>query len=232
MLHIIKNKFLDIINNSVKNKYWNMSLEKYKKVIDEDFCKDIDFINKTINNFSLQKDSNILDIGTGLGAMSILLALNGFNVLTGQPEKDPEWDKCEKEHCNNNDEYEEHHHEYFSSDWRENARKLGVENKITFQNLNAEQLFFPDNSFDAIFMYDSLQHIKKRNIALKECIRILKENGLIFIIEWNKRSIKDDEQKYGFKIDYVDPRQILKGDNLVINLIKGEYVNIFIIRKN
>ncbi|GAG21489.1 unnamed protein product, partial [marine sediment metagenome] len=61
-----------------------MSLEKYKEVIHKDFLKDIDFINKTIIKLNLPPDSKIIDIGTGIGAMSILLALNNLNVLTGE----------------------------------------------------------------------------------------------------------------------------------------------------
>ena len=59
-----------------------MSLEKYKEVIHKDFLKDIDFIDKTIKHLNIQSDSKILDIGTGIGAMAILLALNNFTVLT------------------------------------------------------------------------------------------------------------------------------------------------------
>lgn len=155
-----------------------MGLEKYKQVINKDFAKDADFIDKTIKNLNLDKNSKILDIGTGLGAMSILLALNGFNVLTGQPE-DPEWEEHKKHHC----EHEHEHHGCTLSDWKEKARAVGVEDKIQFQYLNAESLNFPDSTFDSIFMYDTLQHIKNREVALNEYIRVLKARGLICIVE-------------------------------------------------
>lgn len=202
-----------------------MRLEKYKQVIGEDFTEDADFINETIKNLNLNKSAKILDIGTGLGAMSILLALHGFNVLTGQPKEDPEWNH--KRH------HSEHEHEHygFANDWREKARAMGVEDKIEFQYLNAESLNFPDSSFDSIFMYDTLQHIRNREKALSECIRVLKETGLICVIEWNEKSIKDTEEKYGFTIDYIDPRKILNRVGISIELIEGDLVNIFIIRK-
>ena len=140
-------------------------LEKYKQVIDKDFTKDADFIDRTIKNFGLDKNSSILDIGTGFGAMSILLAMNGISVLTGQPKKDRE---------------AEHDHAALSN-WKENAKALNVEDKITFQYLNAESLHFPDDSFDGIFMYDTLQHITNRERALTECIRVMEPRGLICI---------------------------------------------------
>ncbi len=206
-----------------------MNLEKYKQIMDEDFTKDADFIDKIIKNLNLDKGSRILDIGTGLGAMSILLAINGFNVLTGQPEEDPEWEEHEKHHC-------EHEHEHCHGsamfDWREKARAVGVEDRIKFQYLNAESLDFPDDSFDAIFMYDTLQHIKNRERALNECLRVLRASGLICIIEWNEKSIKDTEEKYGFTIDYIDPRKILNREDFSIELIQADLVNIFILRKN
>jgi len=109
-----------------------LSLEKYRQVIGEDFAKDADFIDKTIKNLGLDKSSRILDIGTGLGAMSILLALNGFSVLTGQPEE-IEWGG-HTHHCDT----EHGHHRFALSDWKEKTRAVGVEDKITFQYLNAE----------------------------------------------------------------------------------------------
>jgi SAM-dependent methyltransferase len=209
-----------------------MGLERYKQVINEDFSRDADHIDSIIKNFGLSKDSKILDIGTGLGAMSILLAMNDFDVLTGQPEKDPEWDQHKEHHCeHHHPEHESQHHENSSLDWRENAGAVGVEDKITFQHLDAVQLIFPDESFDGVFMYDSLQHIKNRKAALTECLRVMKPQGLMCIIEWNKKSIKADEEKYGFKIDYIDPRKILDRDDLSFELIPGNWVNVFILRK-
>ena len=98
----------------------------------------------------------------------------------------------------------------FNFDWKKNARILGVEEKIKFQFINAESLPFPDESFDGIFMYDTLQHVGNKNRALNECIRVMKLEGLTVIIEWNEKAIDDDYKKYGFKIDFIDPRKYLK----------------------
>jgi ubiquinone/menaquinone biosynthesis C-methylase UbiE len=80
-------------------------------------------------------------------------------------------------------------------------------------------------------MYDTLQHVKNRELALNESLRVLKPHGLICVIEWNEKSIREDEERYGFKIDYVDPREILNRDDINIQLSTGEFTNIFMIRK-
>ena len=92
-------------------------------------------------------------------------------------------------------------------------------------------LDFADDSFDAIFMYDTLQHVAHREEALNECIRVIKPDGVICVIEWNERSIQADEAQYGFTIDYIDPRTILQRDDVSIEVLVGTWVNAFLIRR-
>ena len=208
-----------------------MSLDKFKEVIHDDFARNAEFINKVIKQLNLDKISKILDIGTGLGAMSINLALNGFNVVTGEPEVDPERDNYDDYLQGEGDKEDHDHHDFFESDWRESAKVVGVENQITYQYFDAQDLPFPDETFDGVFLYDSLQHIQKKDVALMECIRVLNHNGVICVIEWSTKSIEEDYKKYGFKIDFLDPREIITQNNVSIEVIPGIYVNIYIIRK-
>lgn len=208
-----------------------MSLDKFKKVIHDDFARNAEFIDRTIKKLNLDKTSKILDIGTGLGAMSIILALNGFNVITGEPEVDPERDNYDQYLQGEGDKGDHDHHEFFESDWRESAKVVGVENQITYQYFDAQDLPFPDETFDGVFLYDSLQHIQKKDMALMECIRVLNRDGVVCIIEWNTKSIEEDYKKYGFKIDFIDPRAILTHKDVSIDVIPDQYVNIYIIRK-
>jgi tRNA A58 N-methylase Trm61 len=205
-----------------------MGLEKYKEVLGEEFTKDADFIDSQIKAMKLNKESKILDVGTGWGAMAILLALNGLHVLTGQPEDDPEWEG-HKEECFESEEHD-HHFNFPDFDWRKNAERVGVKDLIEFQYLDAQKLVFPDGSFDGVFLFDALQHMTERDKALRECIRILNESGFVCVIEWNKRTIDEDKRKYGHKIEYVDPREIIKGNDTKIEVVEGEFVNIFMIR--
>ncbi len=221
-----------------------MTLKKYKEVIHKDFLKDIDFIDKAIKKLHLQPDSRIIDIGTGIGAMSILLALNNLNVLTGEPKINLEKDHSNSQnhshnHGNYNKACHEGHHEdtvkenwEHWGDWKVSAKKLGVLNRIKYQHFNVEKLPFVSESFDGIFMYDTLQHVNNRGIALKECLRVLAPDGVICVIEWSKETIEYENKTYGYEIDYVDPRNYLKTSNLSVETIPGKFVIIYIIQKN
>jgi len=220
-----------------------MSLKKYKEVIHKDFLKDIDFIDKVIKKLNLQPDSKILDIGTGIGAMSILLALNDFNVLTGEPKIDPETDHSNNHNNNNkhgnyNKANNESHHEDTATedwehwgDWKMSAKKLNVLDRIKYQHFNVENLPFASESFNGIFMYDTLQHVCNRDIALKECLRILTPDGVICVIEWSKETIEHENEAYGYEIEYVDPRNYLRNSKASVETIQGKFVIIYLIQK-
>jgi len=160
-----------------------------------------------------------LDVGTGWGIMAILLALNGYNVLTGEPKKDIE--ECH---------HGRHHHDFYS-DWRESAKAVGVMDKVKYQHLDAEDLPFPDQSFDAVFMLDTLQHIKHRKQALKECLRVVKPS-IVSISEMNEKGVEYCQKEYGFTPDLVKPMNYLKdGNEVSVEVISGERVNAYILRK-
>jgi len=71
--------------------------------------------------------------------MSIILAVNGFDVMTGSPEKDGTNIHRGDDHCNGHE-----HHSIPDFNWKEIAKEVGVEKKkkISFRCLNAEKLPF------------------------------------------------------------------------------------------
>lgn len=200
-----------------------MSIEKLKEIFKSDipgygvrYLIDADFLNDTITQLDLDKASKILDIGTGWGVMACLLVINGFNVLTGQPK---EWEQLGL---------------YPSSTWRTKASAIGIEQKIKYQKFNVEDLPFPKDSFDVIFMLITLPYIQKKDVALNECMRIVKPKGVIVIIEDNQMGIKFFQSKgmsAGVVPQPLDPRKMINRDDVLFKVIRGNYVDIFLLRK-
>ena len=104
--------------------------------------------------------------------------------------------------------------------------------KIEFQHIDVEKLGFSDESFDAIFMFDSLQHVNNRKLALNQCLRVLKPDGLVCVIEWNKQCVAYWNKKEDLGIECIDPKEILDREDVLIQLVKGKEINIFIMRKS
>ena len=53
----------------------------------------------------------------------------------------------------------------------------------------AEELPFEENSFDAVFMGESLHHFSNPDIAFKEVTRVLKSGGKLFIYDFDKSTL-------------------------------------------
>jgi len=60
-----------------------MDFSKAKELLGKEFSRDADFLSSVVSKLNLVKNSNVLDVGTGRGQMAILLALHGYQVLTG-----------------------------------------------------------------------------------------------------------------------------------------------------
>ncbi|MHA1944853.1 MAG: class I SAM-dependent methyltransferase [Candidatus Hodarchaeales archaeon] len=187
-----------------------MGLERLLEINPEVYAIDAEFIDETIKNLKLDKNSKILEIGTGFGTMTTILALNDFNVLTGEPEH-----AC--------------HH-----DWRKAAKAFGVDQKIRYQYLDTETFTIHVGAFDAIFIHLTLEHIEKKELALKQCLKVLKPNGMIVIIEHNEKGIKyfqNTMYQSGVPPHPLDPRDIITRDDGSINVIRGNYVDFYLLRK-
>jgi ubiquinone/menaquinone biosynthesis C-methylase UbiE len=61
------------------------------------------------------------------------------------------------------------------------ASKLGYSRNFNFICASAEQLPFPDNTFDTIIMSDAMEHVSAPEAVLSEMLRLVRPDGHIFI---------------------------------------------------
>ena len=188
-----------------------MDIKEIKKKLGAQFSFLFDFINSIIKDLELDKDAKLLDVGTGKGRMAIMLALNKFKVITGEPKGDDP--------------------EYAQKDWLKKAKKVNVDHLITFQYFEAEKLPFEDNFFDAIFCMGSLHHINDKAVSFKEFLRTLKLHGKLCIFEPSLKLVEILRKEHPSHSDPENPRDYIR--NLPLKITK-EYngpFNVFIITK-
>ena len=187
-----------------------MDVKQIAELFDAEFGFMLQFFDEVVKKLNLKKDANILDIGTGEGRMAIALALNGYKVLTGEPESDDT--------------------EYAKRDWLENAKKVEVDHLITFKYYNAEEMPFEDKIFDAIFIQGALHHIGDKASAFKESYRVMKKDGLLCILEPTPMGIKRIKKRMPNHPDAVDPIKMAKIYPLTVEIFEGTVFNAFIFR--
>jgi ubiquinone/menaquinone biosynthesis C-methylase UbiE len=188
-----------------------MDIKEVKKKLGGEFSFLFDFIDSIVKNLGLKKDAKILDVGTGQGRMAIILALNNYKVITGEPEGDDP--------------------EYAQQDWLANAKKVYVDHLISFKYFVAEKLPFEDKYFDAIFSMGALHHIGDKATAFSEFSRTLKPNGKLCIFEPRPRLVEIIRKDHPSHPDAEDPRDYIHTLSFSVATKESPTFNAFIITK-
>ncbi|MEK6917769.1 MAG: class I SAM-dependent methyltransferase [Nanoarchaeota archaeon] len=111
-------------------------------------------VNEVIINSRLNNKSNVLEIGCNTGFTSINLA-----YLSG----------CKVVGVDINGESLELARQY--------AKRNGLEDQVNFQFGNAENLSFPDETFDLVWASNVTSFMKNGEVAISEYLRVLKFGG-------------------------------------------------------
>lgn len=190
-----------------------MNITQAKDILGEQFSFIAEDANNVVQYLNLPSDANILDVGTGMGYFAIILALNGYSVLTGEPESDNSI--------------------YAKKDWFGNSQKVGADRLIKFEAFDSQEMPFDDNSFDAIFFFGVLHHIDEdfRAKVLQESVRTSKPNAVICFFEPNKNGIEIIKEHDSSHPEAADPDGYSQGPDLSLQKKEGIFFDTFIFRK-
>ena len=76
----------------------------------------------------------------------------------------------------------------------ERARTAGVADRVRFEHANAMALPYPDDSFDAVWAFESLLHME-RKLALHEMARVLRPGGRLVLADVCQRAPLSPEHR-------------------------------------
>src|SRR5690606_35685327 len=68
---------------------------------------------------------------------------------------------------------------------KDRAEKRGLSDHVDFIEANAEELPFPDRTFDAYTVAFGIRNVPRIEVALQEAYRVLKPGGRIMVLEFS-----------------------------------------------
>lgn len=146
-------------------------IENHKNYIDRisfyrSFGYDLEKEREFILDKSVPISGDILEIGTGKGHFALALAKRGFNFTSIDISKEDQ------------------------EIARLNMQYYGLEKQVSFKIENAEDLSFPDFSFDVIFSINVFHHLEKPQTVLNESMRLLRPGGKIVLSDFNAKGLE------------------------------------------
>jgi ubiquinone/menaquinone biosynthesis C-methylase UbiE len=82
----------------------------------------------------------------------------------------------------------------------ETAQRKNKDKSVTFRLMDATNLDFPDNSFDAIFDFGMIHHVPDWKNCIREMRRVIKESGEIIIEDLSIESFSRGIGKAWYKL--------------------------------
>ena len=184
------------MKNTVKP-YKDSSLSKKEQVAEmfDNIAGNYDFLNhflsmgidifwrkRLVRRLKKQAPKQILDVATGTGDLAIeMLKSNptkviGIDISNGMLEVG-----------------------------RKKIKAKGLEDKITLQLADSENLPFEDASFDAVTVSFGARNFENLEKGLSEMCRVLRPGGKLYILEFSQPTLFPFKQLYQFYFKYVLP---------------------------
>lgn len=160
--------------------YWTNRAEGYSQVNQEELAGDnrINWRTEIESHFPKCEKENfkILDVGTGPGFFSIILAEAGYQVTAV---------------------------DYTQAMLEEAQKNAGpLAKKITYRQMDAQHLDFPDGSFDAVISRNLTWNLENPVQAYKEWMRVLKKGGILLNYDANwYHHLFDAEKREAYEED-------------------------------
>ena len=170
------------------SRYYDLSEVHYRKVWDLDKSRSLHYgywdnsvknfheallnINKVLAEIAeIKEGENILDAGCGVGGSSLWLAKEKNCTVKGISLNTRQIDKANAL-----------------------AKELGVHEKVSFEQKDYTNTFYPANSFDVVWAIESVCYADDKSDFLKEAQRILRPGGRLIIADFFKRKDLDHEE--------------------------------------
>ncbi len=158
--------------------YWTKRADGYSQVNQHELATGQDevWFQEIQRHLPENRDLKILDVGTGPGFFAILLAKQGYDVTAVD------------------------YTEAMLSQARCNAGSL--EKSIHFYRMDAQNLTFPDHTFDVVISRNLTWNLEEPGKAYAEWMRVLKEGGKLLNFDANwYRYLFDEEKRQGYEED-------------------------------